>query len=107
MHFQVAGRRLDQPGDELQQRRLACAISADNRYFLAAPYDEIDRSQGLVLGVVLRSRRADANKVEKAVRGLLIEPVHLPNAVEPDGGLIGHAAVETVTRNRKRSVPRS
>ncbi len=62
-----AAGRVEQPGDQVEQRRLAAAGAADDRGRLARPGGQVDAAQHRLLGA--RVAELDAAQLEQAVHG--------------------------------------
>src|SRR5262249_10570568 len=75
-----------QPGDELEQRRLAGTVAADDGDLLAARDPQIHRGERLVFGVIARAGRAHAEHSQEPVERLLIQTVDLARALQRHRG---------------------
>src|SRR5439155_18153071 len=91
---------LHQAGDDLEHRRLAGAVSADDGDALASADLEIDVPQRFVLAVVALAGRTQAEQIEEAIRRLLVQPIDLAHRLEPDDRP-GRERLRPFTHNRR------
>ena len=106
----LAARRMQQPREDLERRRLARAVRAEKAHALArcdVEVDAVDGGDGLVGPAEDRAERGGDP------RGALVDLVVLPEAADPDHGLLelregagegeGHAGEDTAITCRRPS----